>query len=1380
MLNKIIRILVFTLFALKLQAQVDQLTYSKNISISNGLAHNGVTSILEDSKGYIWIGTYDGLNRYDGYGFSIFKNSVDNDILVNNRIRTLAEDKKGNLWIGTDEGISIYTYTKEKFTTLFSNDLVKKGTTGPIVRKILFNTVKRIVVCATEHKGLLIFNDDYSFNHQYVPVLKGSKSISFYDGIAIDDENYLFSTSIGIISFNLATKKYKLELATAIRYSKSLLKINKTQLVVTLDKGVAVVDYKKTGSKIQYHLNHTDLKQYEFVTAAVDHHNNLWLGTTRDGFLHINNASLLGNKKQYKIKECSFAPSLLRVSCFAPLKNSCWVGSYNKGLFKFELNENPFKHYNKSKNLPYGLTTNEVLNIAPIDANRVYLSTIQGGLSLFNTATDVFEPIPFAISKENLDKVGAVFVDSNKSIWFKVAEKGLFRVKKGSTHPEFISLLESKKFGYDSVKVLAEDAEGNILIGGSEDFYKLVLDANKAVVRVEMLNNNPYFKDTKISLIRCIYPDPLYKNLLWIGTNADGLYRLDLSHNKSIEKAKIDRFTNDKRNKKTISSSFVTSVIRLPNKDLWVGTERGGICKVINSDKDPEFISFSEKQGLSNNVVKSVIYDGAKSLWITTNIGLNKFNIEDYRFQKFTMTDGLPFEDFNYAFAVLKNGYIVLSGFDGFSYFNPKKLPTNEKLPRLELGDLKVFSANIKAGDTINDRILMDKRLSDLEQLTLKYNENVFSIGVTSLHFSTQSNHFIKYQLLPINKEWIEIPSDQRNIYFNGLPPGDYVLKVKASNTLNRWTKSKELKIVIEPPFWKTSWAYILYYLTVIIGGYFVLHFILRMQRLNHNMQIEELEKSNIKEINAAKMRFFSNISHEIKTPLTLISGPVETLYARFKNNPEVEETLKIVQKQSRKISKLLDQVHDFQKADANLLKMNYTYFNFNSFVNELISEYQFLAQMEHKVIESVPSSDKVYVYADKDKLEKIFNNLLTNAFKYTKKSDLIQIRYHAEATDLFISVIDKGRGIDADDLPHVFERFYQSKKKENIYIGGSGIGLAFSKQLVEMHYGYINAESEVGVGTTINVKLPIVHTEYTEDQNEIEYELLSAEQMVKHSFSFSSIDYKTLQFDSSFADAKIFIAEDNADLRNYISTTLSKFMTIEVFVNGKECDDALENTWPDLVLSDVLMPELNGFDLCKRIKSDIKTSHIPVVLLTACTTIDDQVKGLIDGADAYIQKPFNMQYLLSTIESILRNRKYLRERFQIDLPLKLTSKDNSNDNVFLEKLYSLMAENLDNQDLDLDHFAKDLYLNRTHFYQKVKTLTNCTPFELLKGYRLKKAAEFLVEGTLSVNEVYMMTGFKSRTHFSKLFKDKYDVTPGKYASEMTNKYADSKGESPS
>lgn len=1367
MLLKIFNLIVFISFGLL--AQNNPFESSEVFSISNGLAHNGVTTLLEDSKGYIWIGTYDGLNRYDGYKFTTFKNTVNNDLLVNNRIRTLAEDAKGNLWIGTDEGISIYNYSKEKFTSIFSNGLIKKGATGPIVRKILFNLKSKQVVCATESRGILLFTNNYKYQHQYVPVLKNKKqSILFYDGLAIDADTYLFSTSVGLISFNIQTKKFVKIVNSQINNTKTLVKISPNKILVALDKGIAIVNFEKKNHDYRFTVSQKLLETYKVVTATVDNRNHLWLGTDREGLVYINSVTNLIKHQTNDSLNYNFNPSLLRISCITIAKNGCWVGSFNKGVLKFDLKPNPFKFYNKAKNSRNGLMANEVMAIAPIDATKAYISTIQGGLSLFDTQTQLFQKLPFNIRPNYLQHLGAIMVDDKKTLWLSVSNTGIFRFKKNGSQLEKINHPALNKLSFDLVKIISHDAAGNILISTGDDVYKLVLDANQELIRVENLKSNPYFNKNSFSLVRAIYPDPLYKNLIWVGTVADGLFRINLGEKGLFSKAKIDRFTNDSSDKNAISSSFVTAILRLPNKQLWVATERGGICKVLNSDQKPRFISFSEKEGLSNNVVKKIAFDGKNSLWVTTNIGLNYFNTQTYSIQKFRTADGLPFEDFNYGYAQLPNGVQILAGFDGFCYFDPKDLPKNEKLARLEFGDLQVFNQHIKAGDTLNNRILLPKRLHELDELELNYNENVFSIGVTSLHFSSQTNHFIKYQLLPVNKKWVEIPTDQRTIYFSGLPPGNYTLNIKASNSLQKWTKTKTLKITIQPPFWKTKTAYFLYLVLFLLAGYFILVFMLRMQGLQHKVEIEQLEKNNLKEINAAKLRFFSNISHEIKTPLTLISGPVESLYSRFKNNPELGNTLLIIQKQSQKIAKLLDQVHDFQKADANLLAMNYTYFDFTVFVNELIAEYQFLAQTEQKNISITTQNKAIYVYADKDKLEKILNNIITNAFKYTKINDAIKLALTTEGKNVTINIEDNGKGIAPEDLPHIFERFYQSKKKDNSYYGGSGIGLAFSKQLVEMHYGYINAQSVLNQSTNINIVLPIIQEQYSPEQEEIENEVLTAEKETDQLFIFENIKYTDLKFDASLSESRIFIAEDNTDLRNYISNALSHYFKVSVFIHGKECLNALENDWPDLILSDVLMPEMNGFDLCKKIKSDIKTSHIPVVLLTACTTIDDQLKGLTDGADAYIKKPFNMQHLVSTIEAVLRNRKQLRERYQIELPLTLTATDNSNDTVFLEKLYSLMAQNLDNQDLELDLFAKDLFLSRTHFYQKVKTLTNCTPFELLKSYRLKKAAEFLIEGKMAVNEVYMMTGFKSRTHFSRLFKEKYDCTPGKYASERT------------
>lgn len=637
---------------------------------------------------------------------------------------------------------------------------------------------------------------------------------------------------------------------------------------------------------------------------------------------------------------------------------------------------------------------------------------------------------------------------------------------------------------------------------------------------------------------------------------------------------------------------------------------------------------------------------------------------------------------------------MLFSGLDGFCYFKPEQISNEEILPKLQFSDLKIFNKTIHPGDTINNRVLLNKTINELTSLKLKHNENVFSVEAASLHFSNTKNHSIKYRLLPANKEWIEVPSHQKTIYYNGLQPGKYKLEVMASNSLNEWTPTKTLKIEILPPYWKTIWAYLLYAIAVICFVFLVVRIILKIQALNHKVEIEKIEKKNVSEINEAKLRFFANISHEIKTPLTLISRPLEVLSDRFKHNEDANEKLSLITRQSKKIQQLIEQVLDFRRADANLLKMNYSRFSFDAFVKDLIIDFNFLAENDSKKLVVEKEDCRITVAADKDKLEKIFNNSLNNAFKYTSSNDVITISYKSVDKDLIVTVKDTGRGIDSVDLEHIFERFYQSQKEDNAHISGSGIGLAFSKRLVEMHYGFIKADSEVGKGTEITVRLPIVKNNLPTDKEVPEDLDLPKEKEV-------TISNKLIKENSpakivatgDFSDALIFYAEDNLEMRNFVSKLLSKFFKVKTFRNGKECLEAMEDEWPDIVISDVQMPEMNGLDLCLRIKSDLKTSHIPVILLTALSNIEDHLQGIRDGADAYIKKPFNVQRLITNTEALLTTRKQLRERYQIGIPLtKENNKNNRNDNAFLEKLYSLIEENLDNQEFDLNSLAKELY----------------------------------------------------------------------------------------
>lgn len=1355
-------------------AQERPIEYSKKITITDGLAHNGVTSLLEDSKGFLWFGTYDGINKYDGYQLRTFKNSTDQDILTSNRIRSISEDNKGNIWFGTDDGISLYNSSLESFKKIYSNKIEGKGISGPIVRKIIICKTSDIVLCITERSGVLVFKDDYTLlKHFYPPKGFTNEDIRFFSGIQLDKTNYIFTTSIGLLEFNLDTEQFRNILKSEINYCASIIKINKNTLLATLLDGIATITFSNNQGNFIFKINQEALKTFQFRDALLDSLDHVWLSELNDGLVRIENTTSFIKGNPIKTKTFNDGLKTLRGSkLLKTTNNSCWFATFNEGLYQFDLDKNPFYSYSTKKDNSFELFSNGVKHIAAVDNNRVYLSDNLGSIALFNTLTHKFESLPFSLPANSKLKPKAVFVDSKENLWILMNdEQNITILKKNANGFQTFNYKHKSINGELFIRSFTEDKYGNIWIGTINDVIRIRIIESGEVVGFESLNDNPSFKNSPLSLARYVYADPLY-DYIWIGADSDGLYRIENKKNTTIEDLHIDQFINDKNKENSISSNFVTSIIRLPNEEFWIGTEGGGICKVTNSNStDPKFYPFTEKNGLSNNVVKSILYDEDLNLWVATNIGLNKFNTKDNKFRKFTDSDGLPFEDFWFASNQLNNGSMVLSGLDGFCYFNPKEITYKEELPKLQFENFKIFNTPIYPTDTIKGRVILEKSLTELDEITLKYNENVFSLNLTSLHYSNPENKSLKYRLLPLNEEWIEVPSSENTVQYNGLQPDEYTLSVMASNSLNEWTEPKHLKIIIKPAFWNTTMAYFIYFLLLSLLVYAVIRVILKIQTLNHKVEIEQLEIDSVKQLNEAKLRYFSNISHEIKTPLTLLSGPLDTLLDRFRANVDVNEKLSLMRRQSKKMQQLIEQVHDFRRADANLLKMEYSRFNFDSFVQELLKDFKYLAKTSNKTIKILRGNTPIIVSADKDKLEKIFNNLLSNALKHTKNEDTITFGYKSDEKDLIVNITDTGHGIDSEDLPHVFERFYQSHQKKNAHKSGSGIGLAFSKRLVEMHYGFINVESEIEKGTTFTVRLPIVKKHLESDVIE-DFVLPEEEEIMVDNHLMKKVTPSNIEVSGDFSESMIFYAEDNQEMRNYVSGLLSQFFKVKSFRNGQECLDAMEDEWPDIVISDVQMPELNGLDLCIRIKSDLKTSHIPVILLTALTNIKDHLQGIRDGADAYIKKPFNVQRLITNTEALLLTRKQLRERYQVGIPLtKENNKNNRNDNAFLDKLYSLMEENLDNQGFDLNNLAKELYLNRTHFYQKVKVLTNTTPFELLKMYRLKKAAEFLVQKNLSVNEVFVMTGFKSRTHFTKIFKEKYNVSPSKYAAETRKKH---------
>ena len=920
----------------------------------------------------------------------------------------------------------------------------------------------------------------------------------------------------------------------------------------------------------------------------------------------------------------------------------------------------------------------------------------------------------------------------------------------------------------DSPQIFYSDPMGNIWLGYIDNLYRISFTSDHEIDEVESIHQNVMFDSCGISKIRAMYWDSRTSSM-FVGTDVQGMYQLYIDRQKPIKDIKIEHYMFDKGDKHSLSSNFVSSIIRDKSGILWFGTEQGGLCRAIEEDgQRMKFISYSEEDGLSNNVVKSLLGDKSGNLWIATNIGLNIYRNDSGSFHVYRTSDGLPFDDFWYASFMMNDGTLVFSKFEGFCYFNPDLLPNKEELPQLHIRSFNVLSDKILPNEIYNDRIIIDSRLSDNDVLNLKYNENSISFDIDALYSKVATDHFIRYKLEPLNDEWIQIPAKDQKLSFNGLKPDNYRLSLSASNSFDEWTKPISIGINIAPPFSRSAIAYVIYVLLALLFISIIVYNLMRVQRLKYELREEAIQKRSLELLNIEKQRFFSNISHELKTPLTLILAPITVLSERFLLDIDVKEKLAIIKRQAKKMLNLIELSHELQLNERNMLKVKPCMFSFNKFLKDITEDFMFMAKYDNKDFVVNYPNKNVNVYADYSMIEQMLNNLLTNSFKHTVQRDKvgIDISYHDQL--LTIKVYDTGDGISEKDLPYIFDRFYQASNQGLKNIGGTGIGLAFTKRLIELHSGNIGVESKLGEGSTFTVNLPII-------QNVTEADVIDEtnEQEGETDLYVGDWDIKSIEIDSKYLRFLVYLVEDNTEMRSFLTEIIGQFFTVKSFANGKECLDGMNKEWPDIIVSDVMMPEMDGNELCNVIKSDLKTSHIPVILLTACNTVDDKIKGLQSGADAYIPKPFYPKHVLTRICTLLDNRAKLWERFQSGVPLNIAANENevsAKDNEFICALYAKFNEYVDDECVDMELLAKEIGVNRSLFFQKVKALTNDSPFELLKNYRLQRAAELLVKEEYNVNEVCMMTGFKSRTHFSRLFKEKYGVAPSKYKESVVNR----------
>ncbi len=1302
---------------------------SESLSVRNGLSHNGVTSILEDTKGYLWIGTYDGLNLYNGKDFTIFRSTPTKTILCNNRIRSICEDVQGRLWIGTDHGLMIFNYECNTFidpilkSGIFQND-------DAIIR--IITTENNNIVALTENGGYAEFNilgELLFFDKMHGEV--------FNNIISITDADYLIATDESLVHYNSKARQFKIidsghnQVYESICPTKTI-----DQYAVATKFGVEIIQVKVTDQGLDYKIVETLYPQYDFKSVFLDSDSTLWLGSLRNGVAELKNGEKV-------TKEPRFVTETLRSSCFYEGHNKrLWMGSFDKGVTSRLLEPTPFKVmdlFDGEQYRTYQIQAVDEDNFL-IRSNKTY---VKYNFRTGEKRSIISEDVEKSIVALTRSKDGYVFFrDLAKS-------KRLFSVRLSSQKSTEIKL-KGTILPLGSPRFISEDVFGNIWVLYTNKVYRLKrsgVDAEMLVEEIKLprLDNNS-------QNILALYNDPK-DNSLWLATSASGLYHI-ANPKAPTQKLKVERFVNDEKNKGSISSNFITSIVRDRDSKLWVGTEYGGLCYFDEVHKT--FVSYTtDNSNIGNNNIKSIMCDSQNRLWVGTNVGLSVFDAISNKFINYNSYNGLPVDNLTFAHSQIGD-VIALAGPDCTFHIDTESIVSYDRLPRFHFGKLKLYNDDVEPNELLSGKALYDKRFESGDILRLNYDQNVLSIDIDVLDYAENHNYTVRYKVVPINENWILTNAERAKISLNGLNPGKYEVKVAVSNALGQWGEQKSLYIFINPPLWRTWWSYCIYIFLIAGLIYFVVYSLLKMQRLSYKARIDDIEHDNMIE----KQRYFSNIAHEIKTPLALIVAPVQSLLEKFAYDKEVRERLQRIEIQSRKMTHLIEVAQSIQSSDAGLLKPQSMVFDFTAFINTLLEDFVFLAGYDQKkfVIES--PEKEVVIKTDFSMLEKIVNNLLNNAMKYTFKESVITVRWEQKGDNLIFMVRDTGMGIAPSDLPYIFDRFYRGTNLSVQMPSGTGIGLSFSKRLAGLLGGTIEVDSKVGEGSVFTVILPVISNLQPEDlPNQVD---------VNNSYIYDDMGALSDMKESKHCESVVYVVEDNLEMRLMLERIVGRFYKCESFANGQEALDAMENSWPDLLLSDVMMPLVDGFELCDRVKGDIRTSHIPVILLTACSTYDERIKGMEYGADFYMAKPFYPKYLVTCIETILSGRERLRNRFKSGIPLMLTDdRQSDKDNGFLEDFYKKALDNISNEDINLDSLARELGVNRTHFFQKIKQLTGQTPSDLIKEFRLKKAAQLLIENDMSIEDVCSEVGFKSRTHFSKLFKDKYGYSPRQYTISM-------------
>lgn len=1350
---------LFLLFSCALLTSVAQQIDFIHLDVENGLAQNSVLAIGQDYKGFIWLGSSNGLNRYDSRNVKIYQPKYNDTTSISyNYILCLFSDSHNTLWVGTARGLNKYDFEKDCFTRIKdkSNDV-----TNGIINCISEDRKGNLLVGTS--KGLYVLTDRN--NNIFKPFSERLAKENIRAIYGDMDNNIWIGSNDGLTKISLEKN--------SIRYTKFLHNNNivnslsgnyvttitedkmRRIWIGTLHEGINLFD-KKTQTFTHFNRTTSGLINDNIRKIICSKDGNLWIGT-QEGLSILNMPVFKFTSYKHETENTKSLSQNSIYSIFADKDNSIWVGTFFGGVNFVSSISTAFKVY-KKEDVGSNVSNNVISSIVEDNQKNLWIGTEGGGLTFLNRHSNTvinYKNQPSNNSSLGSNLVKVVYKDEDGNIW-------------AGTHGGGLNLFnhltkQFKRYFYDDKNAATE------ILALVEDNNKRLWVAQQYALKIYIKKNDELseYKDSSISNalarknIRKLFKDS--ENKIWIATD-DGLFWYNQ------KESKIVRIKDPANELLHINVIFEDN-----NKQLWFGKEVGGLS--MYNPVSGSIINYARKDGLVNTRILGILQDENKNLWLSTANGLSKFNPFTKFFRNYNISDGLPGNVFNYnSYLKTANNELFFGGYNGLISFYPNLIEENNIVPNFVFTSLKLFNKTID-GNTIDDPLVQD--ISFTKNIELKFNQNVITVDFASLNFIKPQKNQYAFILEGFNNEWnyTSVPSAT----FTKLSPGNYVLKAKGSNNDGIWSEPAIIKIKVLPPFWKTWWAYSIYTFLGIALIIFIIRFFFLRALLKRDMEFTQI-----------KLNFFTNISHEIKTHLSLIIGPVENLMMDSKPDIEKDEQLNIIKKNSDSLLQLVNELMDFRKAETGNLKLHIGRWNIVSFVESISCSFHDLSVKKNIVTEFITTSNIIEVYFDKEQLEKVFYNLLANAYKFTPDHGKISIVIEEKKSLVEIKIIDNGKGIAPKNLKNLFENYYQ-ENENNHQNTGYGIGLALSKSIIELHKGVITvysekiSDNEQRTCFTTSFLFGKDHFDTLDIQTELSAQnLTQLEEKKSREVILSDVGRLNKQNKTKYS---ILLVEDNRDIRNFINSSLYSLYTIIEAENGEEAFEKAINCIPDIIISDVMMPVMDGLAFSYKIKTDDRTSHIPIILLTAKSSIANQISGLETGADIYITKPFSVQVLILHIHNLLLTRKKLAHQLTKQLSFlsaKINTENvsqnvgidngdlslavNSSNRNFLNDIIGQIEENIDNSDLNVNMISKKVAMSVSVLYKKLFALTGLTVNDFIKTIRLKKAASLLEQQEYTIYEVSFMVGFNDRKYFSKEFKKQFNITPTEFAKKMNAK----------